>query len=99
MILSIILAILATYRLALMLATEEGAFGVFVKIRERIDPTGKQETWLARGVNCPYCVGFWIALAFALLLVHQDATIHRSEFILIWFAIAGGQVLLQKWSE
>ncbi len=93
----IILAVLATYRIALMLATEEGAFGIFNLIRARIDP--EQNTWVGRGLNCPLCIGFWIAGLFALLIAHQDATVHRSEFVLIWFAIAGGQVLLQKASE
>ena len=94
---NIILAIFATYRIALMLATEEGAFEIFYQIRARIDP--EQKTWVGRGLNCPLCIGFWIAGLFALLIAHQDATVHRSEFVLIWFAIAGGQVLLQKASE
>ena len=88
MILEIALSILATYRIALMFSTEEGAFGIFDKVRERFDP--KQETWLGRGLNCPLCIGFWIALVFALFLPNP---------LLSWFAVAGGQVLLQKWTE
>lgn len=87
-----IFAVLATYRVARMLALEEGAFGIFATIRERFDP--QQETWLGRGLNCPLCIGFWVALVFALLLAHQNTTMGRSETLLAWFAIAGGQTAL-----
>lgn len=99
MILSIILAILATYRIALILATEEGAFGIFALIRERIDP--KQATWLGRGLNCPYCIGFWIAFVMTILITHDSFSAESAMriYLVNWFAIAGGQVLLQKWME
>ena len=87
------LAILATYRVALMLATEEGAFGLFVFVREHIDP--EQTTWLGRGLNCPLCIGFWLALACACLLPF----VSWQMFVLNWLGIAGGAVLLIKWSE
>lgn len=93
----LILATLATWRIALMLATEEGTFGVFAWVRERIDP--QQTTWLGRGINCPYCISFWIALGWALLLAHQTPTMGRSETLLAWFGIAGGAALLQKLTE
>lgn len=92
MIFDILLAILATYRLALMLATEEGAFSIFEWIRSHID--FQQTSWVGRGLNCPLCVGFWLALVFAALI-----TSSWQMFLLTWFAIAGGQVLLQKWTE
>ncbi len=109
MIFDYILAVIATYRIALAIATEEGPGipfgteekkkeGIFLRFREWIDPTGQQETWLARGVNCPHCVGLYPAFAFAVLIT---STIEM--FFLTWFAIAGGQSLLQsvmdKWNS
>lgn len=90
--LSYILAILASYRLARMIAVEDGAFDVFVWIREHIDP--EQRTWLGRGLNCRHCVGFWTSLVWALLLAHQDLTMQRSETLLAWIAISGGATFL-----
>lgn len=92
----IFLAVLATYRIASMLATEEGAFGIFAAIRERIDP--EQTTWLGRGLNCPLCIGFWVALAFAAILTCPALPdfIFWRDLMLNWFAIAGGQALLYQ---
>lgn len=94
--LNLILAVLATYRLALMIATEEGAFGVFAFIRGRIDPD--QETWIGRGLNCPLCIGFWVALGITLLLAHHFP-MSETEIVLHWLGIAGGAVVLHKWLE
>jgi hypothetical protein len=93
MLLNCALAILATYRIARMLAMEDGPFDLFAKTRELLD--AKQETWIGRGVNCPLCIGFWVAGVFALLLAHDAPDMGRSGVILAWFAIAGGQTVLQ----
>jgi len=86
----ILLAILATYRIAEMLTSEEGPVGVFALMRERIDPT--QASWVGRGINCPLCVGFWIAAIMALLLA--PATLQA--WLLSWWGIAGGAMILDK---
>ena len=90
--LEIALAVLATFRISRMLTMEEGMFSIFANLRERIDPM--QETWIGRGINCPLCVSFWIAGATALLLVHQDPTLGRSEFLIYWLGIAGATALI-----
>src|SRR5262249_55240931 len=59
-IVALVLASLATYRLARMVASEEGPGGVFVKLRGVLD--ADQQTWFGRGMNCQLCVGFWLAL-------------------------------------
>jgi hypothetical protein len=84
----LILATLATYRIALMMATEEGAFSVFYRIRERFDP--EQYTWVGRGLNCPYCIGFWIAGLLA-LLIDRSLT-----YPVTWFGVAGGAMIVHK---
>lgn len=95
--LSYVLAVLASYRIARMLAMEEGPLELFARVRERFD--SDQKTWLGRGLNCPLCLGFWVSLAMALLLAHQDPTMHRSEIVLAWLGIAGAQTLLHLWIE
>ena len=88
---SIILAILATYRIARMLAMEEGAFEIFSKIRKYLGGD-EQDTWIGRGINCPLCCGMYVALVFA-LIIHPSLDLN---LFLIWLAIAGGQTFLQK---
>lgn len=84
----ILLAILATYRVARMLAMEEGPLGIFAKFREHIDP--QQTTWIGRGINCPLCIGFYVAIVIAILLPFAT----WSELILQWLGIAGGATIL-----
>ena len=62
----ILLLGLATYRVAWMVAREEGPFGVFTWLRGKIDP--HQRTWVGRGLSCAGCVSFWLAMVATLLL-------------------------------
>jgi len=87
--LPLLIAALVTYRLARMIAWEEGPGGVFVRLRGKLDPD--QQTWLGRGLNCPLCVGFWLALPITLLVVPPDWSL-----IIAWWAVAGAQTALQK---
>lgn len=89
-----ILCAFAAYRIARMLAQEEGAFEIFERIRARFDPA--QETWVGRGLNCQLCIGFWVSLGFSILLVLDNPTFGKGEFVLYWFAIAGGQTVIAK---
>lgn len=84
----IILATLASYRIARILATEEGPFGLFVAIRERFDP--EQNTWLGRGLNCSLCIGFWVSFVVTCLLPFVSI----QSFLLLWWAIAGLQTIV-----
>lgn len=88
-----ILAILASYRVARMIALEDGAFDVFTNIRGKLE-SWNSEHWITRGLNCPLCIGFWASLAFALVLAHQDSAMGRSEILLAWLGIAGAQTIL-----
>lgn len=87
--LTVPIAALATYRLARMVASEEGPFGVFTRLRGACDPD--QKTWIGRGLNCPMCVGFWIAAPLAYLAGERT--------LLAWWGIAGAQALLQGWEN
>ena len=80
-----ILAVLAVYRLTVLVTHEEGPFGAFAWLREKIDPA--QKSWLGRGLNCPACVSFWISLAAAWLL---------GGGVLEWLGIAGAVIIVNK---
>ena len=67
---TIIITSLATYRVArLVVLPEEGPFGLMRKFRGIADPD--QKTWVGRGLDCSWCVSFWIA-PLALYAVRYD---------------------------
>ena len=87
-----VLAIFAAYRLAYLVAIEEGPFSLMARLRGHFDPD--QKTWLGRGLSCVLCVSFWTSLlivAWALLLPGW-----LTSLIMVWLAVAGGVVLLNK---
>jgi hypothetical protein len=63
-ILSLVMAPFGVYRVALMLATEEGPFEVFQKLRNLY----VENNWVGRGIRCPACISFWAGLVMALVL-------------------------------
>ena len=54
----LIIAALATYRIVRLVIGEEGPFGLAQKLRNVADPD--QRSWVGRGLNCPWCISFWI---------------------------------------
>jgi len=99
----IVIAILATYRLAQLIPEDEGPFFIFVRIRTFTATKAMNENndlgfWanIDSGVNCVYCCGLYAALLVSLLVLWQN---YYGNLFLLIFAIAGGQSLLQKWGE
>jgi hypothetical protein len=88
--LDLIVLSLAAFRLAHMVALEDGPFDIFAQFRGRIDPL--QTTWLGRGVNCPLCVGFWASL-FVFVVWFIPIV---GQLLIVWWAIAGAQTVIQK---
>jgi hypothetical protein len=91
-----ILAALAVYRLAYMIAMEDGPFALFSRFRMWLgrNAADKPEhgiAWtLAELFNCAHCVGIWLAAIAALIFF----PIKGFDFILIWLALAGLQSYL-----
>lgn len=81
------LAVLAVYRLAYMLAYEDGPADIFARLRERAG----QATWVGRGLHCVLCISFWLSLIAALFIAN-----HPAVWLWFWFAIAGGVLVLHK---
>lgn len=100
--LRLVVAALATYRLARLLAWDEGPAGLFASFRralggEDIDlETGQPATNLGRGVTCPHCLGVWIAALLSLLSLYPS---RLGDVFLAVFGLAGAQSYLQGNSD
>lgn len=64
--LTFIIAALATYRAARMVAEEDGPMFIFRRLRARFT---NDKSSIAVGLRCFYCISFWLALPVAVLLV------------------------------
>ena len=86
------LAILACYRLAMLITQDE----IAKPVRNYLGL--HRWAWVRSSLgslaHCPYCLGVWIALALALLLWPIGWLA-----LLYWLAVAGGQAALQKFSD
>lgn len=82
-----LLAVLATFRLATMIALEKGPGFIFRWIRRQ--PPPKSAT--REGLNCPLCVGVWAAACVTVGLA-LAGLIEWPYAPLWWLAISGGAV-------
>lgn len=81
-------ALLGVYRVVRMFLLEDGPFDIFSSIQARIT----QKTWVGRGLTCFLCLSFWLSLPAAALIAAD-----WRQLLLLWFGIAGGNVVLWKW--
>ena len=86
--LSLVIGILAVYRISRMLALEDGPFDVLSGIREALG----QESWVGRGAACVLCISFWLAWPIALLLPVRN----WGEYVLTALALSAGVVIVHK---
>jgi len=87
----LLMASFATYRVARMLAQEDGPFDVFARVRGRVN----QRTWVGRGIACVWCLSFWVALVVACGLAWQGHLAWRDVW-LVWLAIAGASAAIYQ---
>lgn len=85
---------LATYRLTSLLSREAGPFDVFVLFRSwagvyDIGPDKQPVTFLGKMVECPYCLGIWVAILLTLLPERWTGK------LITILAVAGIQTYLQ----
>jgi hypothetical protein len=83
------LSVLATWRVAHLIAHEDGPFDVIVRLRRRAG-----DGVLGKLMDCPYCLSLWIAAPLALLLARE-----LGAWCVAWLAISGGSSLLEKFSR
>lgn len=79
-------AVLATWRLAHLVAAEDGPWDVVARLRRRAGAS-----FFGRLMDCFYCVSLWIALPLA-WAVGDD---WRSGLV-AWPALSGGAILLER---
>ena len=84
-----LLAALATWRLAFLLAREDGPWRIFGRLRNRLDPG-----LLSQLFGCVKCVGMWVSIPFV-FFVRGDWV----ELVIIWLALAGVTALIDEWTR
>lgn len=95
-VIAFIIASFATHRLSVAIAEDEGPFSAFTRLRGRLDPD--QKTWLGRGMNCVFCIGFWVALPIALYL-GALGVYDPWLWPLVWWGLAGAVMLIRRWEQ
>lgn len=87
-----LLSVLAVYRVAHMVAAEEGPWRVFERLR---DAAG--EGWVGHGVRCVLCMSFWLSVIPALGVAEYGALWHTIGSVMLYtLGIAGGVLTLHK---
>lgn len=86
----------ATYRVALLVTSEEGPF----RIMERFRNWFTEPDWIGRGVRCVWCVSFWLAL-FLSLLVWSEAGLSIWTYPAFSLGVAGLALFIheQRWKR
>jgi hypothetical protein len=80
------LAVLATWRVTHLLASEDGPADLIVRFRAVLG-----ESWVGKLLDCFYCLSLWIG-APAALFVTRDPV----EWLFSWLATSGGACLLER---
>jgi len=80
------LAALATWRLAHLLAEEDGPGGAVVELRSRAG-----DGMLGELLDCFYCLSIWVAAPTALTVTRD-----RRRLPLVWLALSGAACLLER---
>lgn len=90
---TLVVAMLATWRLCHLIAHEDGPLDLVLHLRERAG-TGP---W-GRLMDCPYCLSLWFALPFTVWLV-VAWSLPAVPAVALWLAISGGASLIEKISH
>ncbi len=85
--LTLVIVVLAVYRVSVLIAQDEGPFSVLERVRSKIDPN--QASWIGRGLRCVGCVSFWVSLVAALGL-------NVDYWLWLWLGVAGGVLLIHR---
>ncbi len=80
------LAVLATWRVSHLLASEDGPGAAILRVRR----------WLGEGplgglMDCFHCLSLWVAAVAAFLVASDPAS-----WVLTWLAVSGGACLLEQ---
>lgn len=95
-----LIAALATWRLTQFLVIDDGPFDLLFRLRAKVgrydlDPADgySPKTALGRLFECAHCMGKWVGLALALLVVFPTKV---GDVILTALALAGAQSMIEE---
>ena len=83
-----LLAVLATWRVSHLLASEDGPGEVVFHLRKSL-----AQSFFGRLMDCFGCISLWVAFPFAFFVAAQPL-----EFIVVWLALSGAAMLLERLS-
>jgi Protein of unknown function (DUF1360) len=81
-----VLAVLATWRVTHLLASEDGPVDLIVRFRALLG-----NSVAGKLMDCFYCLSLWIAAPAALFVSRRPL-----DWLLIWLALSGGACLLER---
>jgi len=84
--LSFTLAVLATWRVTHLLASEDGPADLIVRLRAALG-----ESFAGKLLDCFYCLSLWVAAPLALFVAREPV-----EWLFGWLAASGGACLLER---
>ncbi len=80
------LAVLATWRITHLLASEDGPLDIIVRIRRRFGVS-----FAGTLMDCFQCLSFWVAAPVAFFVTRKPA-----ELLFTWLALSGATCLLER---
>lgn len=94
----LILAIFTCYRLARLVARDDGPGFLFEHIRQWIHLKAERESYnlgkwnsLSEGITCPYCLGVWFSIPLLFLVLYPN---WYGDIFLLLMSISGAQAFL-----
>ena len=87
----LVAGVLAVWRITHLLALEDGPFDAVLRLRRALGDSG-----LGHLMDCFYCLSLWVGLAVALGIEALDAAPALGATLLLWPALSGGALLLQR---
>ena len=81
-----VVSALAVWRLANLLAAEDGPWDLIVRVRRKLGTTSGGKL-----MDCLYCLSVWISVPFAFYVV--DGALNR---FVVWLALSGAASLAAK---
>jgi len=82
----LVVAVLATWRITHLLASEDGPWDLVVRLRLHLG-----RSFGGRLLDCFYCLSLWVAAPVALFVGRRPA-----EWMVTWLALSGAACLLER---
>lgn len=89
---ALITASFGTFRVARLIAEDDGPWEICKRFRARYTD---ETDWFARGIRCPICVGFWVSAVLTLYLA-LVSFIPWELWPICWFGVAGAAVKIKE---